>query len=186
MEIRKNISAIMKRKLKGYRNQAEFARDLGIGHTTLQNLLAGKENPNADTIELLAWGLKMTPAQLVSGEAVPTYRAFDLIGSMMETLYPPLQIVGVFLLEELNRLFQLSEKYFAEGVYWKYAVIEPRPLCYAVRVLERSKHGWVPPAESKVFTNDRSVAEAAAELFTRCSLSPVHLEEAIEDYMKSI
>lgn len=40
--------------------------------------------------------------------------------------------------------------------------------------------------ESKVFTNDHSVAEATADFFTRNSLSPIHLEDAIEDYMSSL
>lgn len=186
MEIQKNISATMKRKLREYRNQTEFARELGIGHTTLQNLLAGRGNPNADTIELLARGMDISPAQLVSGEAVPTYSAFDLVSNMVETLHPTLQAAGFILMDELYQLLQLSDKRYAEETYWKYAVTEPRPFCYAVKVLERSERGWIPSVESEIFTNDHSVAKAAAELFTRNSLSPIHLEEAIEDYMSSL
>ncbi len=186
MKIQKNISATTKRKLSEYRNQAEFARELGIGHTTLQNLLAGKANPNADTIELLAKGMNISPAQLVSGEFVPTEKAFDLISGMVETLHPTLQAAGIMLMDDLYQLLQLSEKRYAEGAYWRYAVTEPQPFCYAVKAFERSKHGWKESAESKIFTNDHSVAEAAAELFTHSSLSPIHLEEALEDYMSGL
>ena len=106
MEIQKNISATIKRKLRGYRNQEEFAEELGIGHTTLQNILAGRGNPSADTIELLAKGLKMTPAQLVSGETVPVDRAFDLISGMIDTLHPVMQRSAKLLLEDLHQLFR--------------------------------------------------------------------------------
>ena len=44
----------------------------------------------------------------------------------------------------------------------------------------------VTPFESKDFTDDNMIAEAAAELFTRNSLLPIHLEEAIKDYMSSL
>ena len=187
MEIQKNISATMKRKLREYRNQTEFAQELGIGHTTLQNLLAERCNPSADTIELLAKGLEMTPAQLISGETVPADRAFDLISGMVEALHPATQRTAKILLEDLCQVFLDSEELYEQGSYWQYAVISPRPFRYALQAAEWTDRGWViTPAESKDFTDDRQIAEAAAELFTRSSLSPIHLEEAIEDYMTSL
>lgn len=187
MEIQKKISATLKKKLKQYRNQSEFAQELGIGHTTLQNLLSGRGNPNADTIELVSKGLKISPAQLVSGEITPAGKAFDLISGMVESLHPSLQATGVILLDEFYQLFQLSENRYAEGTYWQYSVTEPHPFRYALRASELREHGrMVTVAVSKPFTNDRSVAETAAELFTRNSLSPVHLEEVIADYIGSL
>ena len=187
MEIQKNISATIKRKLRGYRNQEEFAEELGIGHTTLQNILAGRGNPSADTIELLAKGLKMTPAQLVSGETVPVDRAFDLISGMIDTLHPVMQRSAKLLLEDLHQLFRESEELYEQGFYWQYTVISPRPFRYALKAAERTGRGWVVTSvESKDFTDDHKIAEAAAELFTRTSLSPIHLEDAIKDYMSSL
>ena len=187
MGIQKNISATMKRKLRGYRNQEEFAEDLGIGHTTLQNILTGRGNPSADTIELLATGLKMTPAQLVSGETVPVDRAFDLISGMVDTLHPAMQRSAKLLLEDLRQVFRESEELYEQGFYWQYAVISPRPFRYALKAAERTDRGWVvTPFESKDFTDDHKIAEAAADLFTRNSLSPIHLEDAIKDYMSSL
>ncbi len=186
MEIQKNISATMKRKLKEYGSQEEFAQVLGVGETTLQHLLAGRGNPNADTIELLAKGMKMTPAELVSGETFSAGRAFDIISGMVESLHPMFQETGAFHLEALRQLFRRSEECYARGAYWKYAVAEPRPFAYTLQAMERTGKGWVVCAESEVFTDDHRVAEAAAELFTRNSLSPVHLEDALEDYMNSL
>ena len=186
MEIQKNISATMKRKCKEYRNQKEFAQELGVGHTTLQTCLAGKGNPNAETIELLARGMKISPAELVSGKIVPAGKAFDLISGMVDTLHPMLQETGVFHLEALRRIFQRSEEYYAKGTYWKYTVTEPQPFRYALQAMERINSGWAISKTSDVFTDDHLVAEAAAELFTRNSLSPIHLEDAIEDYMNSL
>ena len=187
MEIQKNIPATMKRKLRGYRNQTEFAQELGIGHTTLQNLLAVRCNPNAETIELLAKGLKMTPAQLVSGETVPVDRAFDLISGMVDTLHPATQRSAKLLLEDLRQVFRESEELYEQGFYWQYTVISPRPFRYALKAAERTERGWVvTPFESKDFTDDHKIAEAAADLFTRNSLSPIHLEDAIKDYMSSL
>ena len=187
MEIQKNISATMRRKLKEYKNQEEFAQELGIGHTTFQNILAGRGNPNADTIELLAKGMKLSPAQLVSGEIIPVDRAFNLISGMVDTLHPSLQEAGVIMLDFMRRIFQLSEERYAKWPCWKYVVTEPRPFHYALKAVERTKHGWVlSPTESRSFTGDHRVAKAAAELFTRNSLSPIHLEDAIEDYINSL
>ena len=186
MEIQKNISATMRRKLREHKNQEEFAQELGIGHTTFQNILAGRGNPSADTIELLAKGMNLSPAQLVSGEITPVDRAFTLISGMVDALHPSLQEAGVIILELLRQIFQLSEERYAKGLCWKYVVTEPRPFHYALKAVERSKHGWIlSSTESSSFTGDYRVAEAAAELFTRNSLSPIHLEDAIEDYMNS-
>lgn len=186
MEIQRNISVTMKRKLREYRNQGEFAQDLGVGHTTLQNLLAGRGNPNADTIELLAKGMKLTLAQLVSGELIPADKAFDLISGMVDTLHPTLQEAGVIQLEALRQLFRLSEERYSKSPRWQYRVTEPRPFRYGLKAVERTENdGTVTCVESETFTDDRHTAQAAAELFTRNSLSPIHLEEAIEDYMNS-
>ena len=184
MKIQENISVIMNKKLGEYRNQADFARDLGVGRTIFRSCLAGKGNPSADTIELLAKGMNISPAQLVAGGAAPSDSAFDIISGMVDTLHPTLQAEAVNHLEALRQLFQLSEELNAKGARWKYVVAEPRPSCYTLRAMERAGGGWMPTsAESAVFTGDRGVAEAAAELFTRNALSPIHLEEAIEDYV---
>ena len=77
-------------------------------------------------------------------------------------------------------MFQDSEELYEQGSFWQYAVISPRPFRYALQAAERTDRGWVVTSiESKDFTDDHQIAEVAAELFTRNSLSPIHLEEAI-------
>lgn len=187
MEIQRNISVTMRRKLSEYRNQEEFAQDLGVGHTTVQNLLAGRGNPNAETIELLARGMGITLAQLVSGELIPADRAFNLISELVDVLHPTLQEAGAIQLEALRQLFRLSEERCTRDPRWRYSVTEPRPFLYGLKATENTERaGPVACFESRVFTDDRHIAQAAADLFTRNSLSPIHLEEAIEDYLKSL
>ena len=187
MEIQKNISATIRRKLREYKNQEEFAQEVGIGHTTLQNILAGRGNPNTETIELLAKGMKISPAQLVSGDICPDDRAFDIISRMLDILHPTLQEAGAIQLEALRQLFRLSEDLYAREARWKYVVIETCPFRYGLRALKGAENGQTAACvESETFTDDRQTAESAADLFTRNSLSPIHLEDAIEDYMNSL
>ena len=44
----------------------EFSRELGIGHTTLQNILQRRGNPTLETVELIAKGLNISPLELLS------------------------------------------------------------------------------------------------------------------------
>lgn len=187
MEVQKNISIAMKRKLTEYKNQEEFARELGVGRTTFQNCLAGRGNPNVKTIERLARGMGITPAQLVSGESRPTESAFDLISGLLDTLHPTLVEAGVIQLEAMRRLLLLSEELCAAGRTWQYQVSEPAPSQYALKAEGVSGTAYEAVSkQSRVFTDSRRVAEAAAEIFTRHSLSPIHLDDAIDDFLNSL
>ena len=187
MKIQKNISAAMTRKLREYRNQTDFMRELGVGRTTFRACLMGTGNPSADTIEILAKGMNISPAQLVAGELMPSDSSVNLLGGLADTLHPSLQAPASILLDALRQLFQLSEELDEKDARWKYVVAEPRPFCYTLKAMEWTNRGWTPSAtESAVFTDNHNVAEAAAELFTRNALSPIHLEEAIEDYMSTL
>lgn len=186
MKIQKNISATMKKKYRGYKNQAEFADALGIGRTSCQDYMAGRGNPNARTIQQIADRMGISPGELVSGENVPHESAFDLISGMLESLHPSLYKDGEFLWTSMLELFRCSERCWEDGIYWRYSVTEPSPFHYGVRAEIRTKADWEYVKESAPFTDDRSIAQTAAEIFTRDALSPIHLEEAIEDHLKSI
>lgn len=168
MEIHNNISATMKQKALEYGGQAEFAKALGIGRDY-------KGDPDPTTIRQMADGM---------GD-VPYGRRLDLISEMFEGLHPSLYKDGERLWGALVELFRCSERRWEEGA-WRYTVTELGPLRYGLKAEIRTKQGWEYVKESDHFIDDRSVAEAAAELFTRNALSPIHMEEAIEDYMKSI
>lgn len=178
MKIQKPIAAMMNKISKTSRSQKELAGALGAA------LPKGKENPRASTIETLAKGLNMTPSQIISGEG--TSEVFALLGDLVDCLHPATQRSARLLLEDLRQLFRESEELYAQRACWRYAVTEPRPSHYALKVAERTGRGWlITPMESEPFTNDRTVAESAAELFTRCALSPIHLDEAIKDFMST-
>ena len=65
-------------------NLEEFSRELGVGHTTVQNIFRQKSNLTLDTVELIAGNLDMSPIQLLSEH----YPQADLTCSMLllETL----------------------------------------------------------------------------------------------------
>lgn len=113
--------------------------------------------------------------------------ALDSISGMINTLHPTLRGEGEAHLEALRQLFRLSQERYAQGAYWKYVVVEPKPSRYALRAVERTKRGWIISfAQSKPFTADYRIAESAADLFTRSALPPVRLAKAIADYMNSL
>ena len=186
MKIQQNISATMKRKLRECKNQTEFAEMLGIGRTSCQDYLAGRGNPSANTIQQMADRMDVTLGQLVSGEDGPIESAFDLINGMLDRLHPSLYEAGAALLESLQNVFLLSEQRFADSMNWRYSVTEPHPFQYGLMAETRTGQGWIFAAESDPFTDDHAIAQAAAELFTRNALSPIHMADAIEDYMGSI
>lgn len=68
MDIHKNIAASMKAAMcERDMSLAEFSKELGIGKSSLQAYLNGTQSMRADTIEIVAKKLNITPAELVSG-----------------------------------------------------------------------------------------------------------------------
>lgn len=179
MKIQKTIVSMMNKRLKDSRSHTDSAKSVS-GHN-------GKGDPGEDAVELLAKGISLTPLQLASGETESVDAAFALVSGMVDCLHPAAQRPAKLLLEELRQLFQKSEGLYARRACWQYTVTEPRPSHYALRVAERTGKGWlITPVESEPFTDDSNVAESAAEIFTRCALSPVHLDEALKDFMSTL
>lgn len=117
MEIRENIANKVNRILQE-RNQtiAELSVDIDIPRSSLENYSRGTSNLRADTIELLADKLGLTPAELVSNIAdTPEWQqaktvlhaAHDISGLSPERqetgIHAFLQLVSVFSTEEVNR-----------------------------------------------------------------------------------
>lgn len=177
MKIQKTIVSIMN-KLKTPFGRTEVAKSL-TDHK-------GKGEPDAETVELLVKCMRITPAQMISGDTAPVDAAFALIEGLVDCLHPAAQQPGRQLLDDLRELFSESKELYSQHARWQYAVIEPRPSQYALKVTERRGKGWLlTPVVSQTFTDNRNVATAAAELFTRCALSPTHLDEAIKDFMST-
>ena len=69
MEMQKNIADTLYRvKLKRNLSLTEFAKELGISRSSLQEYIAGRDDLRLSTIEFLAQGLEMDPIELISGE----------------------------------------------------------------------------------------------------------------------
>ena len=62
----RNLRMIYSLRQRREKNLEEFAGELGISHTTLQNILRRRSNPRLDTVEAIARGLKTSPQQLLS------------------------------------------------------------------------------------------------------------------------
>lgn len=110
MDIQHNIANF----LSAYKRQrglsaAEFSEELEISRSVLQDYLAGRCNPRADTIEHIAKKLNISPAALVSGGLI-SQSEYDLIFVLLDTLEafhglsPDRQHEGVDLFIRLLRL----------------------------------------------------------------------------------
>ncbi len=86
MDIRHNISNFLKayKRKRGF-SAAEFSEELEISRSVLQDYLACRRNPRADTIEHIAKKLNVSPAALVSGGLI-SQTEYDLIFLLLDTL----------------------------------------------------------------------------------------------------
>lgn len=111
MQIQKNIAATI-RKVMDEENKTleEYSDELGIGRTSLQGYLSEKSNPRADTIQLLADGMHMTPAELVSGSKLRT----EVVCGEQSIYYHPLvQTLAMDVYKLTEELRALSDKLYA-------------------------------------------------------------------------
>ena len=68
MSISENIAATVRAEMKKQnKSLLEFSQELGIARSSLQNYLREGSSLRADTIELLADHLGLSPAELISG-----------------------------------------------------------------------------------------------------------------------
>ena len=68
MQIEKNIAATLRHRMEAEKkSKLEFSKELGIPRSTFQGYLKGENCLRSDSIEEIAKGLNITPAQLISG-----------------------------------------------------------------------------------------------------------------------
>ena len=68
MQIEKNIAATLRHRMEAEKkSKLEFSKELGIPRSTFQGYLKGEYCLRSDSIEEIAKGLNITPAQLISG-----------------------------------------------------------------------------------------------------------------------
>ena len=111
MSIQKNIAATLRAAMaeKG-RTQAEFSDELGIAHSSLQEYLKDGANPRADTIELLAEKLGITPAKLISEPNV--LAEVEKLESEIKIIHPLVKSALDICLHLVRELVHLSDELY--------------------------------------------------------------------------
>lgn len=107
-EIRKNIALHLRRAMKERGGTIEeFAEEVSISKTAMLQYLKGTANPTVDTLVLLADGLRITPAELISNLPPGWEQAETVLRASKEIAALPLarQETAVRLLLELAALF---------------------------------------------------------------------------------
>lgn len=102
MEIRANIAETVRRVMEERgKTLSELSAELDIPLSSMKNYAKGAKNLRADTIDMLAWKLGLTPAELISqlpsgwAEAETAVRAAQAFGNL--TLEKQSQGIGLFL-----------------------------------------------------------------------------------------
>mgnify|MGYP004668072555 CR=1 FL=1 len=108
MKIVENIAAILQRELQASgMTKLEFSQELGIPRSTLQGYLKCTTCPRADSIETLANGLSISPAQLVSGLEGAQDAALPSLDALRRTI-PTLHSQAQSIAEEAVDLWETA------------------------------------------------------------------------------
>ena len=108
MKIVENIAAILQRELQASgMTKLEFSQELGIPRSTLQGYLKCTTCPRADSIETLADGLSISPAQLVSGLEGAQDAALPSLDALRRTI-PTLHSQAQSIAEEAVDLWETA------------------------------------------------------------------------------
>ena len=102
MEIQANIAETVRRVMEERgKTLSELSAELDIPLSSMKNYAKGAKNLSADTIDMLAWKLGLTPAELISqlpsgwAEAETAVRAAQAFGNL--TLEKQSQGIELFL-----------------------------------------------------------------------------------------
>lgn len=102
MEIRANIAETVRRVMEERgKTLSELSAELDIPLSSMKNYAKGAKNLRADTIDMLAWKLGLTPAELISqlpsgwADAETAVRAAQAFGNL--TLEKQSQGIELFL-----------------------------------------------------------------------------------------
>lgn len=114
-EIQKNIAATLKAYMheKGL-TQEEYALELGIARSSLQEYLKEDSNPRADTIELLAKRLGIPPSALVSDNTEKVQRLLQ--NPEAQALHPLFEPVVERCMDLVAELYRLSDILRENGI----------------------------------------------------------------------
>lgn len=201
MQIEKNIAATLRHRMEEEKkSKLEFSKELGIPRSTFQGYLKGENCLRSDSIEEIARGLNISPAQLISGPEDAGAESFPL-----ETLLPQIPALhpqarqlakdAIALLQTAFRVSQeltridahVAEQEPPEGAY-RYFLQETwepaRMRCsYGLLGQRRQSGSWTTLSIITPFSDDRAAVERLAKLCTDQQLAPVHMLDVIHDFL---
>ena len=201
MQIEKNIAATLRHRMEAEKkSKLEFSKELGIPRSTFQGYLKGENCLRSDSIEEIAKGLNITPAQLISGpeDAAAESLRLETLLPQLPALHPQAQRLAKDAIALLQTAFRVSQELTCidantsepeapEGAY-RYFLQETwepaRMRCsYGLLGQQRQSGCWTTLAVISPFSDDRAAVERLARLCTAQQLDPVHLFDVIHDFL---
>ena len=113
MQIEKNIAATLRHRMEAEKkSKLEFSKELGIPRSTFQGYLKGENCLRSDSIEEIAKGLNITPAQLISGpeDAAAESLRLETLLPQIPTLHPQAQRLAKDAIALLQTAFRVSQE----------------------------------------------------------------------------
>ena len=178
MQIEKNIAATLRHRMEAEKkSKLEFSKELGIPRSTFQGYLKGENCLRSDSIEEIAKGLNITPAQLISGpeDAAAESLRLETLLPQIPALHPQAQRLAKDAIALLQTAFRVSQELMCidahaseqdapEGAY-RYFLQETwqpaRMRCsYGLLGQQRQSGCWTTLAVISPFSDDRAAVEA--------------------------
>ena len=202
MQIEKNIAATLRYKMEAEKKtKMELSEELGIPRSTFQGYLKGEKCLRSDSIEEIANGLGISPAQLISGPDSFNQTRFAGLDSILleiQTLHPQAQTLAKEAVNLLNTALRISDA--LNGIeaqldmpenpddLYKYTVHEirdPFRMTHAYGLLgkELTPSGWMTVSVVVPFSQNKTDVACLAKRCTELQLSPLHLLDVIQDYL---
>mgnify|MGYP002523862124 CR=1 FL=1 len=198
MQIEKNIAATLRHRMEEEKkSKLEFSKELGIPRSTFQGYLKGENCLRSDSIEEIAKGLNITPAQLISGpeDAAADPLRLETLLPQLPALHPQAQRLAKDAIALLQTAFRVSQELThidantsePEGAY-RYFLQETwqpaRMRCSYGLLGQRRQNGcWTTLSVVTPFSDDRAAVERLAKLCTDQQLDPVHMLDIIHDFL---
>ena len=202
MQIEKNIAATLRHRMEAEKkSKLEFSKELGIPRSTFQGYLKGENCLRSDSIEEIAKGLNITPAQLISGpeDAAAESLRLETLLPQIPALHPQAQrlakdAIALF----ADRLPRLAGADVHRCARLRAGCSGGRLPIFSAGDLAAGAHAlllrasWPAAAKrllddalrsSLPFSDDRAAVERLARLCTAQQLDPVHLFDVIHDFL---
>ncbi len=200
MQIEKNIAATLRHRMEAEKkSKLEFSKELGIPRSTFQGYLKGENCLRSDSIEEIAKGLNITPAQLISGpeDAAAESLRLETLLPQIPALHPQAQRLAkdaiALFADRLPRLagadasMRTPPSRMPGGRFTDIFCRRPgsRRACAAPTGFLASSGKAAAGRRlrsSLPFSDDRAAVERLARLCTAQQLDPVHLFDVIHDF----